>query len=213
MKRVRVWTQDDPKRETCPRCDGPLSKPVEERRQRWEAFRTKSGAEQALTAILTKIGTGEYVAPSKVTFGAYLRDTWLPHLDSRVAMGELRATTVSQYRTLAESHIIASHVGRTRLRELTPTKLDKLYAELLQSGRKVRPGESPRGLSPTSVHAVHVTISAALNHALRKGELSRNVAKLADAPRPERGSRRSGRQSRRCTSSKSPRLTASTPCT
>jgi integrase len=153
------------------------------RQQRWHTFRTKREAEAGLTEILGKLSRDEYIPPTKVTLGEYLRDVWLPSLADRVEAGGLRATTVQQYRTLAETHV-APNLGGVRLRSLTASMLDKLYGELLRTGRQVRPGKSPAGLSPTTVHAVHVTISAALTHAMRKGVLARNVATMADPPRP-----------------------------
>ena len=187
-KGVRIWVHDDSTTERCPRCGGTLAEAVDERRQRWHAYRTKGEAETALTEILGKLGRDEYVPATKITFGEYLRDVWLPSLDDRVAAGTLRPSTVAGYRTLAETHVLP-HLGTVPLRSLTPTALDRLYGELLRSGRKVRPqkGEGKvalPGLSKTTVHAVHVTISACLKHAVRKGVLARNVATLTDPPQP-----------------------------
>ena len=188
-KRVRIWVQDDPKAETCPQCGGPLGKAIQERRQRWQAFRTKGEAEMGLTEILGKVAHGEYVPPTRVTVAEYLRESWFPYLTDRVAVAKaggekgLRETTVAQYKTLAETHIIPK-LGGIRLRSLTAAQLDRFYGDLLRSGRKVKPSKPPAGLSPTTVHAVHVTISAALTHAVKKGVLSRNVAKMAEPPGP-----------------------------
>ena len=79
-----------------------------------------------------KLGRDEYVAPTKVSLGEYMRDVWFPYLDDQVEAATLRATTVAQYRSLAETHVIPN-LGGMRMRALTPPMLDRLYGELLRS--------------------------------------------------------------------------------
>jgi hypothetical protein len=67
---------------------------------------------------------------------------------------------VQHYRTLAEAHILSA-----------ANRLDRLYGELLRTGCKVKPGKPPAGLSPTTVHAVTVSVSAMLSHAVKKEHL------------------------------------------
>jgi integrase len=151
------------------------------RRQRWQTFKTEGEAEAALTEVLGKLAVDEYVAPSKATVGEYLRKTWLPHLDDQVEAGKLRPSTVSQYRTLTEAHIIP-RLGTVKLRSLNAVHLDNLYAELRRNGRRApRRNQSP-GLSESSIRAVHITVSKALSHAVKKGVLAKNVAKNAETP-------------------------------
>lgn len=63
--------------------------------------------------------------------------------------------------------------------------LDGLYSTLLTNGRRNGTGG---GLSPKMVRNVHNMIRKALGDACRKGTLQRNVAVLADPPKPERES-------------------------
>lgn len=154
------------------------------RQQRWHSgYATKREAEKALAELLRKIDGDEYVKPTTLTVGEYLNGTWLPSLDDQVQARTKRPTTVAQYRTLAETHIIPN-LGCIKLRSLNAVHLDRLYGELLRSGRRRPSARQTTGLSTTTVRAVHVTISAALTHAVRKSILSRNVARLADPPSP-----------------------------
>ena len=152
------------------------------RRQRWHSgYATRKEAESALAEIVGKLGRGDYVAPTKLTFGDYLRDKWLPHLTSQVNAGNLRPTTAGFYRQLVEAHVLAG-VGGVRLRSLDAPSLNRFYGELLRSGRKVISNKDLPGLSLTTVHSIHVTIGKALGDAVRWGLLERNVATLADPP-------------------------------
>ncbi len=191
-KGVRIWVSDDPKAETCPKCRQGLGEPVEKRRQRWYSFATEGEAEVGLTALLGKLDNDEYEPPSKdITVAEYITDIRFPHLADRIAIenaggsGGLKETTVAQYKTLAGAHIVP-RIGSVPLRKLTALRLDRLYSDLLTAGRIVRPGKPPAPLSPTTVHAVHVTISALLTYAVKKGIISKNAAQLADPPGPRR---------------------------
>ena len=68
--------------------------------------------------------------------------------------------------------------------------LEAFYAELRRSGKKVRPGEPPAGLSQTTVHHVHVAIVASLKYAVRRKLLARNPASdVQDLPGPSKAER------------------------
>jgi integrase len=71
-------------------------------------------------------------------------------------------------------------LGERQLDRLTVEDVDVFYATLLTSGRKKK-GAS-KGLSPKSVHNIHVMLNKALGDAARKGTVVRNVVALADAP-------------------------------
>lgn len=154
------------------------------RLRHWHSgFTTRRAAEQARTELLRAVDTGAYVAPSAVTVAEFVTGRWLPSLDALVASGRLKPATVAQYRRLATVYVVPN-LGRVALRDLSPDGLARLYGDLLASGRRRGTG----GLSPTSVHAVHVTIHKMLKDALRWGLVARNVADVAagDAPHPVR---------------------------
>jgi len=69
-------------------------------------------------------------------------------------------------------------VGGVELQQLNAAHLNRLYAELLQSGRVRTEG----GLSPTSVRRIHAMLRKALKDAIRWGLAERNAAELADPP-------------------------------
>ena len=90
--------------------------------------------------------------------------------------------------------------------------LEAFYAELRRSGRKVRPGEPPAGLSQTTVHHVHVAIVASLKYAVRRKLLARNPAsEVQDLPGPSKAQRRAGRSRKWPRSCRLPEVTGCMP--
>lgn len=143
-------------------------------------FATKKAAEAHLRRVLVAVEDGVHVKPTRTTLAEFVEADWLPSLDALVAGGKLRATTAAQYRTLARLHVLP-RIGGTRLDALDAPQLNRLYGELLANGRRDGKG----GLSPTTVHLVHVTIGRCLKDAVRWGRLARNVAMNADPPQPK----------------------------
>lgn len=106
-----------------------------------------------------------------LTFGAYLTETWLP--GKRLALAQ---TTWDGYRRKIDRHILAK-LGRIPIRRLRDTDLESLY------GEKLRPADGSKPLAPKTVLEIHLIIRAALNDAVRKGLVSRNVALISNAPK------------------------------
>jgi integrase len=75
------------------------------------------------------------------------------------------------YKVDVNRHLIPG-LGAHRLDKLTPEHVERLYAKLRRAG-----------LNPGGVHHVHRTLRAALNEAVRRGQLARNPVLLAKAPR------------------------------
>jgi integrase len=113
---------------------------------------------------------------SGITVGRFLVTRWLPAKEPT-----LRATTFFRYRRSIEVYVLP-RIGRVPLRRLSTTHLERLYADLLGSGR-VGGG----GLAPKTVLNVHQVLRKALTDAMRKGLVARNVAFAVDPPRPETG--------------------------
>ena len=146
------------------------------RQQKWHSgFRTKREADKALTEILSRLDRGTYVAPTKQTFGDYL-DLFLKTVER-----EVRPTTYANYKSLIDK-TIAPELGPIPLQALTAAHLDAFYADLLTSGRRIGKG----GLSPATVRYVHSIIRKALQAALRRDLVTRNVAEAATPPRVPR---------------------------
>ena len=146
------------------------------RKQQWfSGFTTKKAATEKLTEVLGSLQGGNYVEPTKRTLGAFLIKEWLPSISASV-----RPSTWTAYRMLCEAHIIPA-LGTVPLQRLSAPMLNKLYADLLATGRRNGRG----GLSARTVQYVHVTAHKALADAVRWQLLTRNVADQATPPRPQ----------------------------
>ncbi len=138
--------------------------------QRWHSgFETKRDATAALTEILGRMQRNEYVTPSNVTVGEWVKQ-WLARVNRRPA-------TQAMYEMLATNYIIPA-LGSIRVQELTPSRCNGLYRELELKG-------GLRGtLSSQSIRHVHSVLRAAMNAAVAEGIVHRNVVCQAKPPRP-----------------------------
>lgn len=97
---------------------------------------------------------------------------WLTHwLENITAPPVVRESTYSSYRAAVNVHLIPG-IGGHRLDKLEPEHLERLYTKMQRNGSK-----------PATAHQAHRTIRLALNEAMRRGHIVRNVASLAKAPR------------------------------
>lgn len=96
---------------------------------------------------------------------------WLTHWLETIAAPSVRETTMVGYRAAVNKHLIPG-VGAHRLEKLEPEHLERLYANMIRGGS-----------APGTAHQAHRTIKTALNVAMRRGHIVRNVAQLAKAPR------------------------------
>jgi integrase len=135
------------------------------RRQAKRSFRTKKEAQAALTELLAAHQTGTFVAPNRMPLREFV-EPWL----SGLANQGRKPTTLRGYRTAIKTHVLP-RLGSIALQEIRASDLDAMYAELLRAG-----------LSMSTVHHVHAATNKLLNDAERKGLVTRNVARLANAP-------------------------------
>jgi integrase len=129
-------------------------------------FTTKREAQAWRDEQAVRLAKGEYVAPSRLTYGAFL-DTWLAGIRNTI-----RPATFESYERMLRIHVVP-RLGHIPLQGLGPERLNALYSELLQGGR----------LSPRSVQYVHVIIHRSLRDAVRWGKVTRNVSDMADPPK------------------------------
>ena len=108
-----------------------------------------------------------------VTVGEFLRGTWLPQKRRRV-----RATTAYRYAWFIDRYI-DTEIGNVPLRRLRTDHLDGLYQQLAATG-----GRHGTGLAPKTELEVHLIIRAALEAALQRESIGRNVANTATARLP-----------------------------
>lgn len=142
-------------------------------------YRTKADAEHALAEALVEHGQGGLakVEPSKMALATYLEHEWLPTLHG------LKPSTRQSYSDLVASYVMP-HLGDTRLCDLTAGQIAKLYELLRTSGRRKPSKDGPKGLSESTVHHVHVALSASLGHAVEAGFL--RVSPVTQLPRKAR---------------------------
>ena len=119
-----------------------------ERRRWYPAGPRKADAEKLVTELVKRHNDGEYRTPDRVTVHDYLVDRWLPAQRS-----QLKETTFHSYEANLNLHVLPT-LGDIPLGKLAPEDLDRLYAQLLESGRRNAPKRGP-GLSPSSVRYIH----------------------------------------------------------
>jgi len=136
-------------------------------------FPTRRAAQVALNEALAEHQHGAYVAPSKMTLNEFVA-TWLDAVKP-----ELAETGWANYRSLMQKYVLP-RIGQVRLVDLTPQRIQALYGELLERGKR---DGSP--LSARSVLQVHKTLHRALGDAVRWRLLVRNPATGVRGPRFE----------------------------
>jgi integrase len=147
------------------------------RRQKWHGgFSTRKEAEAVRAKLVNEVNTGVYAAPSKMTLGEWLTDSWLPTMRTQI-----KASTWDSYDRLMRLHVIPT-LGHRPLHQLTPPMLNTLYVELMENGN--RRGNTASGLNAKTVRHVHTTLHKALADAIDAGLLATNVAERAKPPKP-----------------------------
>jgi integrase len=143
-------------------------------RRRWYPAGLDPDVAQALAAELAdrhrRDGGRER---SSLTVAVYLTQRWLP-----AKQLTLRPSTWDAYRRIIDLHLIP-RIGRIPLRHLRPDHLERLYADLLDSGR----ADGNGGLNNKTVVEIHMILRRALADAVRRGWLLSNPACVAHAPK------------------------------
>lgn len=140
-------------------------------RRRWHPAGTSRRDAERLAASLAAASNGRNDESRSLTFGAYLLARWLP--GKRL---ELAHSTWDGYRRKIELHVLPS-LGSIPIRRLRPHHLERLYEE------KLHPENGKRPLAPKTVLEIHLIVRGALNDAVRRGIVTRNVALVAHAPK------------------------------
>lgn len=124
---------------------------------------TYRDAERALVDLAADLRAGR-AAVGTTTFGQHL-DLWW----TTMAAHRWSEATAVRHRQDIRTHLAV--LARRRIRDLTPTDFDRLYAAMTASG-----------LGPVTVQHVHGTARAALNHAVKQGLIARNPTYGATVP-------------------------------
>jgi integrase len=135
-------------------------------KRRFVYGRTRQGALRKLRELQAAVARGAPVAGERLTVGAYL-DDWLGRID-------VRPRTLTAYKCLVRVHVQPA-IGSHRLVRLEPRHLERLYADVINSGRSKR-----------TAQYIHSVLHRALGQAARQGLVARNVADFVERPRVER---------------------------
>jgi integrase len=139
-------------------------------KQQWVSVKgTKKEAEKRLAEILNQIDNGTFLKPGKTTLAEYL-NKWL--LD--YARPNLSPRGYERYESITRVHLIPS-LGNIIMTQLRPDHLQSHYTAKLNSG-----------LSALTVKYLHTVIHKALQTAVKRGLVVRNVADGVDVPRARR---------------------------
>ena len=129
-------------------------------------FRTQKDAQRHLASVITAVGDGTYIEPSRQPLARFMLDEWLPGISATV-----RPLTASTYRSIVGRYVRGRDIGAVPLRNLSAGHFNALYAAL-----------EAEGLSVATRRTTHAVLRRALNDAVRWGKLARNPAAAADPP-------------------------------
>jgi integrase len=135
------------------------------RRRRVIYGTTKREVQSRLHELQAAVAKGQPVPTDRLTVERFLAD-WLA-----VAAPKLRPRTVESYASHVRVHIVPA-IGAVPLAKLGPADVQRLLDSLTAGG-----------LGAQTVAHVRATLRRALGQAERWGYVSRNVARLVDAPR------------------------------
>jgi integrase len=143
---------------------------VDGKRVTRRGFKTRPEAKRARVKLEAELLNGEYLDPSKVTYGVYFKE-WLE------GRNNLASSTRDMYNSYFKTHI-DPYFGKMGLSKITPTDILK-FIKCLRD----------KGLSDESVKRIYATVSASFNSAVTMDILSKNVASKIpkqDKPKVER---------------------------
>ena len=134
---------------------------LRKRRQKWVTVRgTKKQAQEKLTEMLHALGRNEFIEPTKLTLGEWLKD-WL---EKAVKPPAKRFRTHQTYRQVVEKVITPSWIASIPMQQLKSADLKRFYLELK--------------VSPSTQAKYHAIVHSALKAATLEGLVFRNVAAL-----------------------------------
>jgi integrase len=135
------------------------------RRRKTIYGKTRKEVAEKLKAVHRDQAAGMNIAPEQQTVAQFL-ERWL---DQTVARRN-KPRTEDSYRDTVRLHITPA-IGHQQLAKLTPDHVQDMLTKAEQ-----------QGLSLRSVHYIRTVLRRALNHALHRGYIHRNVATLVDLP-------------------------------
>jgi integrase len=135
-------------------------------KRKWVYGKTRDEVSRRLTDALKATQDGVPIPGDIETVEGFLT-RWL----ADTVPNRVRPVTLASYTGLIRLHVLPT-LGHVRLARLTPGQVQSLL------------NKKASGLSPRSVEYLRSVLRQALNHAVRWGLVTRNVAALTDRPRP-----------------------------
>lgn len=141
--------------------------------------RTRAEVQDVAESVRTEMRAGILPAGGKVTVSQWI-ESWIRGKESA---GRVRPKTIVAYR-VDQAHIARS-IGDVRLDKLTPEHVERLYADTRDAARSTPRGRGASDPGTATVLHVRGTLRAALNSAMRRGRIAKNVVELAETPRDQ----------------------------
>jgi integrase len=133
-------------------------------------FRTKGEAKAAMAEVINELNKGDYVDPSRMTFGEYFYD-WIKNR-------EIAETTRDTYDSYYKVHIVGSSIEKTLLSKLSALQIQNFIREIRE-----------KNLSDGMVKGIFKTVNASLNHAEKLALVNKNVASKVEKPKVKKQER------------------------
>lgn len=133
------------------------------------SYSAKTRAEAALwlKEMGATVDQGLSLKAARITYGEFL-DEWLISAKARLTFETWRS-----YSQLARDYISPA-LGKAKLRELSPVRIQRLYNHQIENG-----------IGKRTVQKTHAVIRASLNAAKKMGLISHNPGNATDPPKPE----------------------------
>lgn len=138
---------------------------------------TKTEVKEERARIISQRAAGTFVAPNKTTVDT-LVEMWL-----KAATRDVELATKRSYEDAMR--YVQTHLGGKRLQELTEDDVESLIDWMLTSARR-RGGKPGTGVGERTVSLTLGRLRAALNLAVRRQLVARNVAEHVTIPRAAR---------------------------
>lgn len=151
------------------RKDGPVERWIAQvmidGKKRRVVCETEAAAKRELRKLLKSVDDGRPIADGNLTLGGLL-DEWERKV---LANKDIKGSTISRHRWAL--NILREDLGGTRVRTLTPEKVEKAFAR-----------RAVDTLSRASIVKVRGTLSQVLKWGVRRDVVSRNVATVVEIP-------------------------------
>ena len=132
-------------------------------------FKTEKEAKIALASLMTDIHKGNYIEPSKLSYGAFM-DDWLK--DKKISV---KKTTYESYKALVDKHVLPA-LGNVKLSDISSSQIKYFIRDLY----------TKKELADESIQKIYMIIKNSLNSAVKFELLAKNACDKVDRPSVEK---------------------------